>query len=139
VLVQGSNGNFYGTNGTVFEITPSGTLTVLFTFTGRGNDQNPADPMSGFRSLRASAVAPEPVKYTVAPRDRRWTSLRGSLTTGFLDLRARISQHLFTRSHMFSRHAFQARFDVLGLGRAFLESLVFTLWVIIPQLRSPSL
>ena len=44
-LVQGSDGNFYGTtygggangNGTVFRITPSGTLTTLWSFTG-GSD-----------------------------------------------------------------------------------------------------
>ncbi len=41
-LVQGSDGNFYGTTlyggtgggGTVFQITPSGTLTTLYSFTG---------------------------------------------------------------------------------------------------------
>ena len=41
-LVQGSNGNFYGTtaqggtpdDGTVFQITPSGTLTTLYNFQG---------------------------------------------------------------------------------------------------------
>ena len=46
-LVQGPNGNFYGTseiggaaspgNGTIFEITPSGTEKVLYSFSG-GND-----------------------------------------------------------------------------------------------------
>ena len=44
-LVQGPNGNFYGTtasggsalSGTVFEMTPSGSETVLYTFSG-GND-----------------------------------------------------------------------------------------------------
>ena len=45
-LIQGSDGNFYGTtagstaggtgNGTVFEITPSGTLTTLYTFCSQG-------------------------------------------------------------------------------------------------------
>jgi len=42
VLVQGPNGNFYGTStyggsgysGTIFELTPSGAETVLYTFTG---------------------------------------------------------------------------------------------------------
>src|SRR6202035_1752645 len=41
-LVQGSDGNFYGTTsgggvnlgGTVFKITPSGTLTTLYNFAG---------------------------------------------------------------------------------------------------------
>ena len=48
-LVQGTDGNFYGTTfwnsqpnscsricGTVFKITPSGTLTTLYTFDGTG-------------------------------------------------------------------------------------------------------
>ncbi len=47
-LVQGANGNFYGTTsdgvngvyGTVFEITPAGALTVLVSFNG-GNDAYP--------------------------------------------------------------------------------------------------
>jgi uncharacterized repeat protein (TIGR03803 family) len=47
-LVQGSDGNFYGTtlngggsnDGTVFEVTPAGVLTTLFAFTG-GNGANP--------------------------------------------------------------------------------------------------
>ena len=42
VLVQGRDGNFYGTTvdggqygvGTIFKITPSGTLTILHTFVG---------------------------------------------------------------------------------------------------------
>ena len=45
-LVQGSNGNFYGTTyyggsdnvGTVFSITPAGVLTTLHSFTGTGTD-----------------------------------------------------------------------------------------------------
>jgi uncharacterized repeat protein (TIGR03803 family) len=59
-LVQGSNGNFYGTtieggtgespdhtpSGTVFEITPSGTLTTLFNF-DNNNNQNPGGPQLG--------------------------------------------------------------------------------------------
>jgi uncharacterized repeat protein (TIGR03803 family) len=46
VLVQGTDGNFYGTTssggnpscncGTVFKITPNGTLTTLYSFTGLG-------------------------------------------------------------------------------------------------------
>jgi len=51
-LVQGSDGNFYGTasyggvsgNGTVFRISPSGSLTSLWSFTG-GNDG--ANPQAG--------------------------------------------------------------------------------------------
>jgi len=39
---------------------------------------------------------------------------------------------------VFSRRAFEARFDVLGLGRPFFESLVFTFWIIISQSRSPN-
>jgi uncharacterized repeat protein (TIGR03803 family) len=48
-LVQGSDDNFYGTTlnggaarlGTVFQITPSGTLTTLFNFEGVPNGSNP--------------------------------------------------------------------------------------------------
>jgi uncharacterized repeat protein (TIGR03803 family) len=48
-LVQGSDGNFYGTTiqggtngnaGTVFQITPSGNLTTLYQFSGIGTDGN---------------------------------------------------------------------------------------------------
>ena len=46
-LIQGSDGNFYGTTsgggqfdgGTVFQITPAGVLTVLHSFTGAQNSQ----------------------------------------------------------------------------------------------------
>jgi uncharacterized repeat protein (TIGR03803 family) len=46
-LVQGSDGNFYGTTsdggqfdgGTVFRITPAGVLTVLHSFAGTQNNQ----------------------------------------------------------------------------------------------------
>ena len=46
-LVQGSDGNFYGTTaigggssgaGTVFQMTPAGVLTTLYSFTGSGTD-----------------------------------------------------------------------------------------------------
>jgi uncharacterized repeat protein (TIGR03803 family) len=53
-LVQGTDGNFYGTTrqgganntctagcGTVFKITPSGTLTTLYSFTGGTNGDSP--------------------------------------------------------------------------------------------------
>ena len=48
-LVQGTDGNFYGTtrkggindNGTVFKMTPSGTETVLYRFNGGGDAANP--------------------------------------------------------------------------------------------------
>ena len=51
-LVQGSDGNFYGTtsgggtngNGTVFQISSNGALTILYSFTG-GNDG--ASPTAG--------------------------------------------------------------------------------------------
>ena len=47
-LLEGSDGNFYGTtfgdeasdDGTIFQITPAGTLTTLYTFSGT----NGADP-----------------------------------------------------------------------------------------------
>ena len=50
-LVQGSDGNFYGTtlyggandNGTVFRISPSGSYTILYSFAGAPNDgSNPS-------------------------------------------------------------------------------------------------
>src|ERR1035441_6671973 len=48
-LVQGSDSNFYGTtflggtneNGTVFQITPAGTLTTLFQFSNDTNGDFP--------------------------------------------------------------------------------------------------
>ncbi|HEV3278666.1 MAG TPA: choice-of-anchor tandem repeat GloVer-containing protein [Terriglobia bacterium] len=51
-LVQATNGNFYGTtygggvdgNGTVFQITPSGTLTTLYTFCSQSGCADGADP-----------------------------------------------------------------------------------------------
>ena len=46
-VIQGKDGNFYGTTfkgaagyGTVYKITPSGTLTVLHTFTGKADGGN---------------------------------------------------------------------------------------------------
>jgi uncharacterized repeat protein (TIGR03803 family) len=61
-LVQGSDGNFYGTtrlggagfvagssqntgNGTVFEITPSGVLTTLYSFSGGAGGGSPLAPL----------------------------------------------------------------------------------------------
>ncbi|HWZ95957.1 MAG TPA: choice-of-anchor tandem repeat GloVer-containing protein [Opitutaceae bacterium] len=52
-LVQGTDGNFYGTtefggsggDGTVFETTPAGTTTTLYSFTGAGTDG--AGPLAG--------------------------------------------------------------------------------------------
>jgi uncharacterized repeat protein (TIGR03803 family) len=48
-LVQATDGNLYGTtqlaDGTIFKITPSGTLTTLFAFNGLGN--SPALPKAG--------------------------------------------------------------------------------------------
>jgi uncharacterized repeat protein (TIGR03803 family) len=49
-LIQGADGNFYGTtlgggangNGTVFKITPAGVETVLWSFSGGSDGQNPA-------------------------------------------------------------------------------------------------
>ncbi len=54
-LVEGSDGNFYGTTnvggqnncGTVFEITPSGTLTTLYSFCSKANRADGANPYSG--------------------------------------------------------------------------------------------
>src|SRR5271170_4526449 len=54
-LVQGTNGNLYGTtyffgvngNGTAFEITPSGTLTTLYNFCSQSGCTDGADPYAG--------------------------------------------------------------------------------------------
>jgi uncharacterized repeat protein (TIGR03803 family) len=54
-LVQGSNGNFYGTTqnggtsgyGTVFEVTSAGTLTTLYNFCSETNCADGALPVSG--------------------------------------------------------------------------------------------
>ena len=54
-LILGSDGNFYGTtsnggptdSGTVFEMTPDGTLTTLFTFSGDANGSYPVNLMQG--------------------------------------------------------------------------------------------
>ena len=44
-LIQASNGNFYGTStqqgGSVFQVTPTGTLTTLYTFTNNANGTVP--------------------------------------------------------------------------------------------------
>jgi uncharacterized repeat protein (TIGR03803 family) len=53
-VVQGTDGNFYGTTyqgggggGTVFRITPSGTLTTLYTFCAQSVCPDGYDPVSG--------------------------------------------------------------------------------------------
>ena len=54
-LVQGANGNFYGTTssqfgsgyGTIFEITPGGALTTLYTFCSLSNCADGSYPWSG--------------------------------------------------------------------------------------------
>jgi uncharacterized repeat protein (TIGR03803 family) len=55
-LVQGSDGNFYGTTsagggtgagGTVFKITPSGTLTTLYSFCSQSNCTDGDEPLAG--------------------------------------------------------------------------------------------
>ena len=55
VLIQGNDGNFYGTTelgglnteGTVFSLTPAGTLTTLIDFTGNGTSNRGSDPAGG--------------------------------------------------------------------------------------------
>jgi uncharacterized repeat protein (TIGR03803 family) len=54
-LIQGTDGNFYGTTiaggtfdgGTVFQITPEGTLTTLHSFCAQTDCPDPAQPMAG--------------------------------------------------------------------------------------------
>jgi uncharacterized protein (TIGR03437 family) len=53
-LVQGDDGNFYGTtrsgglsgNGTVFKLTPDGTLTALYSFMGRFDGSSPTNGLT---------------------------------------------------------------------------------------------
>jgi uncharacterized repeat protein (TIGR03803 family) len=53
-IVQGPDGNFYGTtklggatgNGTVFKITPGGTLTAIYSFTGQADGGNPQNGLT---------------------------------------------------------------------------------------------
>ena len=59
-LVQGTDGNFYGTttqggsdgDGTVFRITPSGTLTTLYSFCTLSDCTDGADPTRGLSRAR---------------------------------------------------------------------------------------
>ena len=54
-LVRGSNGNFFGsTHGTIFEITPSGQLTTLYTFTGLNGDTGIADLIQASKYPRSN-------------------------------------------------------------------------------------
>jgi len=55
-LIQGTNGSFYGTTngsggssaaGTIFEITPSGTLTTLYSFCAKSGCRDGENPASG--------------------------------------------------------------------------------------------
>jgi uncharacterized repeat protein (TIGR03803 family) len=54
-LVQGTDGNFYGTTpegganggGTVFKITPTGTLTTLYSFCAQSGCTDGEDPVAG--------------------------------------------------------------------------------------------
>ncbi|MGD0119173.1 MAG: choice-of-anchor tandem repeat GloVer-containing protein [Candidatus Binatus sp.] len=54
-VIQGSDGNFYGTtsgggpnhHGTVFQLTPAGTLTTLYSFCGQPGCADGADPLAG--------------------------------------------------------------------------------------------
>jgi uncharacterized repeat protein (TIGR03803 family) len=52
-LVRGANGNFYGTTsgggfgGTVFEITPQGALTTLYSFCSQANCADGEEPLAG--------------------------------------------------------------------------------------------
>jgi len=53
-LVQGTDGNFYGTTslggqpdeGTVFSVTPTGTELLLYSFSGRNDGEEPAAPLA---------------------------------------------------------------------------------------------
>jgi uncharacterized repeat protein (TIGR03803 family) len=57
-LVQGSNGNFYGTTswGTLFEITPQGVLTVLYEFCSLPSCEDGNDPLGNLAQSPAGVL-----------------------------------------------------------------------------------
>jgi uncharacterized repeat protein (TIGR03803 family) len=58
-LIQGSDGNFYGTSanggfdnqGTLFEVTPGGLETVLYYFSGGPDGRNPGGLIQGIDGI----------------------------------------------------------------------------------------
>ena len=83
-LVQGTDGNFYGTSatggsfraGTVYRITPAGVETVLVSFPGGGAAGEPASPAGGllvgadgslYGTTRAGGVNGTGVVYLITP------------------------------------------------------------------------
>ena len=66
-LIQGSDGNFYGTTsgggtnaegGTVFKIGPSGGLTTLYSFCSQTNCADGGEPLAGLMKSAATSMAP---------------------------------------------------------------------------------
>jgi len=76
-LVQATDGNFYGTtsissggpNGTIFQITPAGTMTTLYTFCSQAGCADGAQPLAGLIQATdgnfygATALGGEPNSY----------------------------------------------------------------------------
>ena len=74
-LVQGSDGNFSGTSlgggsgyGTVFKMTPAGSLTTLVEFTGREGSNKGGDPAAGLVQGRDGFFTARPIISTTGQR-----------------------------------------------------------------------
>lgn len=89
-LVQGPDGNFYGTArdrgandlGTIFKMTPDGTLTALYSFTGQADGQSPTSGLAlgsdgNFYGTNSSAI------FKITPAGT-FTTLYNSLAPGSL-------------------------------------------------------
>src|ERR1700691_3085308 len=74
-LVQGTDGNLYGTTegggangeGTVFKVTPTGTLTTLYSFCAKTNCTDGSVPFGGLCSAPTGTFTGRPRKAGSAP------------------------------------------------------------------------
>ena len=96
-LVQGSNGNFYGTmfggggfgSGTLFRLTPSGALTTLHSFNGDDGANPPTGLMQGKDgnfygvTMNGGASAVAGTVFKVTPAGTMTTLVRFDRTTGW--------------------------------------------------------